>query len=184
MPTVDDFAIVPWTPDSPHFPAVLALFDRVWPERGDEGSGISAQTRRHATYPDFKGIAALTPAGELVGLAYGTADLPGMWWHEHIAPVLGPEATARHLTGSFAVTELAVAPEWRRRGLATRLMRELLAGLPHARATLSTERHNAAARALYERLGFAYLVESMVFTPDDAPYVIMGRPLPLLPSPS
>jgi ribosomal protein S18 acetylase RimI-like enzyme len=174
-----DFTIVPWTPKSPQFPAVLALFHRVWPERDSDSGGIEAQIRRHATYPDFKGIAALAPSDELVGLAYGTADRPGMWWHEHIASVLGPEATARYLTGSFAVTELAVAPEWRRRGLGARLMRELLAGLPHEHATLSTERHNAAARALYERLGFSYIVESMVFTPGDVPYVIMFRPLSL-----
>ncbi|HEU5439784.1 MAG TPA: GNAT family N-acetyltransferase [Ktedonobacterales bacterium] len=115
----------------------------------------------------------------LASPGFPTTDLRGTWWHEHFASVLGLEATARYLTGSFAGTELADAPERRPHGLATRLMRELLAGLPHARATLFTERHNAAARALYERLGFTYLVESMVFTPGDVPYVIMGRPLPL-----
>lgn len=56
------------------------------------------------------------------------------------------------------ISTIAVAPDCRRRGLATRLMREVLAdaAADGARAaTLEVRVSNAAARNLYERLGFS-----------------------------
>lgn len=59
-------------------------------------------------------------------------------------------------------------------------MRALLAeaATNHPAATLSTEVTNAPARALYEGLGFGYLIERMRFTANGAEYVVMRRPLP------
>jgi N-acetylglutamate synthase len=56
------------------------------------------------------------------------------------------------LVGMFCV---AVDPGHRRAGLATSLVRGLLAQSSAARAYLQVEESNAAARAMYERLGFA-----------------------------
>jgi len=55
------------------------------------------------------------------------------------------------------VNTLAVAPEFRRRGLATLLMRDVLAETAKegaCKATLEVRASNQAALALYERLGF------------------------------
>jgi len=54
------------------------------------------------------------------------------------------------------VMNVAVAPEWRRLGVATRLLRELYrrAGEGEARFTLEVRRSNHGAIALYEREGF------------------------------
>lgn len=61
------------------------------------------------------------------------------------------------LVDELHINSVAVAPAQRRSGVATRLMREVLI-LARAegaeRATLEVRRSNAAARALYERLGF------------------------------
>ena len=166
--------LVPFDRHSPHLDAISALCERVW-----GGAGATAQVARHATYPGFKGIVALTPGGEVAGYVYGATALAGQWWTEQIAPLLGAERTARVLIGSFAVTELAVAPEHRRHGLARQLMQVVLADLPQPQATLSTECDNTAARALYEQLGFTYLIERMSFTAAGVPYVVMHRWLPL-----
>jgi ribosomal protein S18 acetylase RimI-like enzyme len=159
---------------SPLLPGVLATYERVWGDRG-----FQPQIRRHATYPGFRGIAALTPSSEIAGYVYGTSTLPGQWWSDTIAPVIGREQAQRRLYGSFCVTELGVRAEHRRRGLATHLMRTVLADLPHPRVTLSTECANRPARTLYERLGFGYLVERMRFTEGGEDYAVLDCALPL-----
>jgi hypothetical protein len=50
--------LVPFDRHSPHLDAISALCERVW-----GGAGATAQVARHATYPGFKGIVALTPGG-------------------------------------------------------------------------------------------------------------------------
>lgn len=170
----DSYRLVTFDQHSPLLPAVLDVYEQVWGHRG-----FQPQVSRHATYPDFKGLAALTASGKVVGYVYGTSTLPGQWWPDRIAPVIGREPAERRLYGSFCVTELGVLPEHRRHGLATRLMRALLADVPHRRVTLSTECDNLPARALYEGLGFGYLVECMRFTQGGEDYAVLDRSLPL-----
>lgn len=177
MSSAANLTLLRYSPESRTFADVVALYARVWPR--EDAAAHEAIMRRHATYPDYKGLLAVAASGALAGFVYGATALPEQWWTQRIAAVLGPECTARDLVGSFAVTELAVAPEWRQQGVGERLMRSLLSGLPHDRATLSTEVHNTAARHLYERLGLTYLVERMEFTPGDVSYVVMHRRLPL-----
>lgn len=52
--------------------------------------------------------------------------------------------------GEWELLNIAVAPEFRRRGVA----RELLAALPAGRIFIEVRASNAAARALYESAGF------------------------------
>ena len=73
----------------------------------------------------------------------------------------------RHFSGEREayLGELVVAPEARRRGVATRLVaaaEEWATGQGLARLTLDTGTANAAARALYARLG--YLEEQVTLT--------------------
>lgn len=62
------------------------------------------------------------------------------------------------LVDELHINSVAVAPERRREGLGSELMRAVLANARKegaTRATLEVRRSNEAARALYERLGFA-----------------------------
>jgi len=62
----------------------------------------------------------------------------------------------RHLAEELHVTTLAVRPERRRQGHARTLIGAVLAAFPEARRVhLEVRPSNAAARALYEALGFA-----------------------------
>ena len=57
------------------------------------------------------------------------------------------------------INNLAVDPAWRRRGVASELLRFVLeeaAGEGATRATLEVRRSNEAARQLYERFGFSF----------------------------
>lgn len=61
------------------------------------------------------------------------------------------------LVDELHINSVAVAPERRREGLGSELMRAVLANAGKegaTRATLEVRRSNEAARALYERLGF------------------------------
>lgn len=158
---------------APYFGAVVRMYNAVW---GGDSKEYALQ--RHMGYPGFKGIAALTEDGEVAGAIYGYTDLPGQWWHEHVARALGSRATKRWLTGSFGVAELAVRAEFRRRGLGRALLRTVLAGLPHRGATLSTQLDNAPARALYTAEGWRTLVARMRFDPSGVEYIILRRDLP------
>ena len=62
----------------------------------------------------------------------------------------------RHVLGELHITTLAVRPERRRRGYARALVGAALAAFPEARRVhLEVRPSNAAARSLYEALGFA-----------------------------
>lgn len=68
------------------------------------------------------------------------------------------------------ITTVAIAPEARQHGLGKRLMNELLGeakGRGMASATLEVRASNAAARALYERLGFEEAAVRKGYYPDN-----------------
>ncbi len=61
----------------------------------------------------------------------------------------------RHVLDELHITTLAIRPERRRQGYARTLLRAALAAFPEARRVhLEVRPTNAAARALYEALGF------------------------------
>ncbi len=77
------------------------------------------------------------------------------------------------------INTIAVDPAHRRRGLATELMRHTIADAVKdgaRRATLEVRRSNAAAIALYERLGFrACAVRPAYYTNPDEDALILWR---------
>lgn len=56
--------------------------------------------------------------------------------------------------GNVRIMNIAVAPDWRKRGVGTALMGAIGDRLPRRPVVLMVEEHNRAAQALYERLGF------------------------------
>ena len=71
--------------------------------------------------------------GELVGVIFGFTEIPGE---------------------QYAVCELMVSPQHRRRGIAKRLHDELLRLRPEHRADLYVRKDNAPAQAAYKKWGW------------------------------
>src|SRR5262249_36680429 len=157
----EGFALLPFQRDSPRLADAGRLYNQVW-----VGENKKLSLLHHVTYPGFKGLVAMTSAGQVAGAVYGYTNLSRQWWHDQVAAVLGPQETERLLTGTFTVSELAVASAYRRQGLGRLLLRAVLADLPHAAATLSTQSDNLPARRLYESEGWQYLIYRMRFYAD------------------
>lgn len=163
-----------------HHLALVAAFGVVFALDTFEAASYVASLYRHTTRPDFRFFAARDGGkhGPLLGFAYGYTSLPGQWYHDSLAPALGPEQTARWLTGAYEFVEFGVVPEARCRGIGSRLHDAAFAGLPHRAAILSTPMDNAVAIAFYRRRGWQMLLEDFIFPGGNRPFLIMGRTLP------
>jgi ribosomal-protein-alanine acetyltransferase len=103
-----------------------------------------------------------------------------LMWVARVDPRLGPEpALAGYVVGRLAADELhinnvAVRSQFRRSGIATALLRQVMAaarGLQARRAFLEVRAGNAAAQALYESCGFSIVGRRPNYyssPPDDA----------------
>jgi ribosomal protein S18 acetylase RimI-like enzyme len=163
-----------------HHLALVAAFRAAFTIDTAEASSYVANIYRHASRPDFRFFAARDGGkrGTLLGFAYGYTSLPGQWYHDSLAPVLGPEQSARWLTGAYEFVEFGVVPEARCRGIGSRLHDTTFAGLPHRAAILSTPVGNDVAIGFYRRRGWQTLLEHFVFPGGEQPFLIMGRALP------
>lgn len=126
--------------------------------------------------------------GALVGFAYGFHGEGGQWWHDVVSQAVanaqGRQAADDWLADSFEIAEVHVLPRYQGQGAGLAMMQRLSAGRPERTAALSTMDAETPARRLYRGLGFTDLLAGFVFAGTDAPYAIMGAPLPLPESPS
>lgn len=152
------------------------IYHTVWPDPNTRYVDVVAMLNRHAGYPGFAGLLARESTGRAVAMAYGHTTCPGQWWHDRVEPELPPES-AGWLDDCFVLVELAVLPEYRRRGIARGLLERLLRSRTEARAALSTQEDNEPALALYAALGWRPIAGPMRFAPAGTPFVILGREL-------
>lgn len=92
--------------------------------------------------------------GQLVGFVFGhTLPADARWWSGLLKPA---PAELVEETGerTFAVIELVVREDWRRKGVAGRMMAALLGGRHEERATLLVRPDAPAAAAAYEAWGW------------------------------
>ncbi|MBO2448368.1 GNAT family N-acetyltransferase [Actinomadura barringtoniae] len=108
------------------------------------------RTTRQANRDGFVLVAARSHAGELAGFSFGLPFGAGRWWRD-VSGSTPPEEVVS--ASKFSVIELVVAAEHRGRGLARRLLNELLEGRPEQYAMLLAQ-PDAPARAMYDRWGW------------------------------
>ena len=116
--------------------------------------------------------------GELIGYAYG-GPLPArtQWWNG-LREAVPPDLLAEDGRRTFALNEIMVTGNWRRRGIARTLHDALLADRPEHRATLLVDPGNTPARTAYLSWGWQLLGHLQPF-PDAPVYDALVVDLPL-----
>ncbi|MGH3088400.1 MAG: GNAT family N-acetyltransferase [Rubrobacteraceae bacterium] len=145
--------------------------------QGEDGvRNVANRLPRHARNAGFRCLVA-EENDQVLGFVYGYTDEPGGWWHEQVAPSMEAAGLERWLRNAFALTELAVAPQARGRGVGGRLHDTLLDSLPHRRSLLSTHQEKTVARKLYDKRGWIVLLDGFVYPAGGDAVVIMGLDL-------
>lgn len=163
---------------------LAALFVEVFdtPERaGDPFFGREKFLERLWAYTERQGyeLAAVRRNGELAGYMSGYDLPPNTGWWSTVTPPLADEFTTETGDRTFAINELAVREKFRRSGLGSQLVDELLGARAEERATFCTEPHNQLLQQLARRSGWSYVGDQQPFAngPILQTYVKeLGRP--------
>lgn len=135
-------------------PVIAAAFAQApYFETRDEGSPALARFASQARKPGFSLVTAET-GDNVVGLAFGyTLPVTTGWWRNVLEPV-DAETAREDGNRTFGLFELAVHPDWQRRGVGTELHRALLDGRSEERVLLNCRPDAVAAQAAYTSWGY------------------------------
>lgn len=173
--------ILPLPTNGPLFEGAIAMYGDAFalPPYSDPDRGVDVCERirtDHSHRPGFRGLVAVLPDGEPVGIAYGYKGSRGQWWHDTVAREITRAAAKEWLSDSYELVEIAVSPDHQGEGIGSDLIRELLTPRREQTCVLST-RADSRAHNLYSRLGFE-VITIMSFTPGGSAFYVMGRHLP------
>ena len=147
--------------------------------------GLNAQSiaereeimRRHFKRRGYRGFIAVDEE-RLVGFAYGYTGDPGQYWYDKVWAAMTPEQRKAWMElEHFEFVELAVHPEYQRRGIGGRLHDLLLKGRPESIALLTVRADNSPALSLYRKRGWVVVLNDFRFVPDGPRYFVMGKRL-------
>jgi ribosomal protein S18 acetylase RimI-like enzyme len=160
---------------------VVELYRKAWAPTqfapvGVELRSFGERFLRHSANPDF-GMSVAHVSEQPAGFAYGYTSVPGGWWRQAVTSGLPKDLVDRWFDDCFEFAELAVDPRHQRRGIGAALHDELLEGLPHQTAMLSTQEDNVNARNFYARHGWKLVSGGYRFPHKEYPYVILGLEL-------
>lgn len=133
------------------FAAIQRAYAVVFP--GDDLGDHRWRTTNQAARPGFEAVLAMD-GDTLAGFAYGLPLGRQTGWWDGLQPPPEDGFTAETGARTFAVIDLGVLPEYRRRGLGRRLLTELLAARNEERATLATDPDRRSVQEMYERWGW------------------------------
>ncbi|MGH3767089.1 MAG: GNAT family N-acetyltransferase [Pseudonocardiaceae bacterium] len=141
--------------------AICQLYDTVFSQppfrwANDESDHHRQSLTRIMTNPTF-GLATAEETDELVGFAYGVALGPDTsWWSGMVEP-LPDELIAEWNRRTFAVIDLAVRDDCRKRGIGRALLGRLLGHRQEQRATLTVQPIATDTKQFYAHLGWQRL---------------------------
>lgn len=132
--------------------------------------------RYASTKPAFRLLLAWDGRA-LAGFVLGAGADDADWWRGRLRDAELDDAAHDWLERDyFSVAELAVAPAHRRNGLAGRLMRCALDGVPYDTAVLTCYAAASAARRFYENDGWRLIAEDLLIG-TSPPLCILGTRL-------
>jgi ribosomal protein S18 acetylase RimI-like enzyme len=105
-------------------------------------------------------LAAAWHGGYLVGYATGMPLRPSTSWWRDLTTTVPDDVTAEHPGRTFALTELAVRPAWRRQGIGRALYDLVLAGREEERLTLAVLPAATAAQQAFRQWGWQKVARS------------------------
>ncbi len=160
------------TPDAPYFAEAVAVYTEYVPSQAAHHHAKFFEA--HSQRPDYTGLVARLD-DVTVGIAFGSACVPGQWWHDRVAAQVGADHPA--LQQAWTLTQLNVLKAYRNRGIGTILHDAILRRQPYEKLLLSTQMRNSAAQRFYRRHDWHILHPGFVFSRGDEPYMIMYRRL-------
>jgi len=84
------------------------------------------------------------------------------------------QIAAEWLENSFQLAKISVSPSFQGRGIGSRLHDDLLKGVLHHKAVLTTLQAETVAHHLYRNRGWVVLRENLFFPDVNRRYQIMG----------
>ena len=158
-------------------PAILDIYALVHGLDAQEIAERAEIMRRHFGRRGYRGFIALD-AGRLIGFTYGYTGDPGQYWYDKVWAAMTPAQRMAWMEPEhFEFVELAVHPQWQRRGIGGRLHDLLLEGRPEPTALLTVRADNAPALHLYRKRGWQVVLDDFRFVPNGVPYLVMGKRL-------
>ncbi len=151
-----------------------------WNETAENFEAFAESLPEYAASKGFRGAVAIDVFGCVRGFALGMDWDPEHWWCSRVAEDLGPRA-AEFTTDCFHLVELALRSAGRGQGYGNLLYDELVGGLPHRTAILSTNRLGpVAAATLYARRGWKLLLEEWRHCSHCDPVQVLGLTEPAM----
>ncbi|MFC4559794.1 GNAT family N-acetyltransferase [Virgibacillus kekensis] len=170
-----DYIISPFGEGEDELKAIADLYFVTFQEEDSSKQQALATIRKHTGYEGFVGFQAHHKDGMLAGVAYGYTSKPGQFYREKLAAQLPDEQAQRWLSDCFEFVELAVHPDYKRRGLASNLHDMLLGETGHKTAVLTTAVDNEPAIGLYAKKGWEVIKNDVPVLSEDNPQLIMGK---------
>lgn len=154
--------------------AICQLYDTVFSQppfrwTDDESEHHRQSLARLMKNPTF-GLMTAETADELVGFAYGVALGPDTLWWSSMAEPLPNELTAEWNGRTFAVIDLAVREDYRKRGIGRALLDTLLDNRQEERATLTVQPVATDTKEFYAHLGWQRLGTTQAPTGAVSPF--------------
>jgi GNAT superfamily N-acetyltransferase len=137
------------------------LYDEVFSQppfrwTDDESEHHRQSLTRLMTNPTF-GLVTAETGSDLIGFAYGVALPPDTKWWAGMAEPLPDELTAEWSGRTFAVIDLAVREDYRKRGIGRALLDTLLGNRREERTTLTVQPVATDTKEFYAYLGWRRL---------------------------
>jgi ribosomal protein S18 acetylase RimI-like enzyme len=143
------------------FDAICDLYDAVFSQPPFRWTDDESEHHRQSLADLMKnpafGLVTAEVNGELVGFAYGIALSGDTGWWSRVLEPLPENLTAEWNGRTFAVIDLAVREDYRKRGIGRALLDTLLANRPEERATLTVQPVAADTKEFYDHLGWQRL---------------------------